>query len=106
MYSGENAPQTPSISDLPSTDTVTYCGVTWRFRGKVPVGRFVTGDYYVVGPVTVVEIAPGWDGQKNGSVLNLPVDNAHQSGFDTRVRPDRYTPELTASVPVNPSCIR
>jgi hypothetical protein len=103
IYTKDNAPKTPTVAELPQTDSVTYCGITWKFDRKAPVGRFVTGDYYVVGPVTVVEITPGWDGNKNGSVLNLPVEgrsSQSQSGFDKRIIAGRYKASLTIKTPV------
>jgi hypothetical protein len=47
-------PQSPEVSDLPLRDSISIDGVTWKFSTAVPVGRFVNGDYYVVGEVTVV----------------------------------------------------
>lgn len=61
--------------DTPETrllDSVTDHGVTWTFSRAVPVGRFVTGEYYVMGPVTVASIHPPPGNGRNGSVLNLP----------------------------------
>jgi len=67
--------------------SVTKDGITWTFSAAVPVGQFVTGDYYVVGPVTVTGISP--DPQTaapymNGSVLDLPTKDG-KSGFDQRL---------------------
>jgi hypothetical protein len=33
-------------------------GITWKFDRLCQVGKFVTGDYWVVGPVRVVEVTP------------------------------------------------
>lgn len=49
--------ETPS-NKLPLLKSVSQYGITWTFDQPVPVGRFVNGDYYVVGPVTVVRIDP------------------------------------------------
>ena len=38
--------------------TITHNGITWTFSKTVTYGRFVTGDYWVVGPVTVEEVSP------------------------------------------------
>ncbi len=67
--------------------SITRDGVTWRFNEPVEAGQFVNGDYYVVGPVTVMSISP--EPQRtspylNGSVLNLPTASGH-SGFDSRL---------------------
>src|ERR1022692_1406684 len=62
-------------------------GVTWTFSQPVPVGEFVNGDYYVVGPVTITAIAPApttSSPYENGSVLDLPTANS-KSGFDSRL---------------------
>ena len=64
------------------------------------MGRFVNGDYYVVGPVTIVSVTPRPEIGRNGSVLNLPPVNA-RSGFDSRVPGGRYDPKLVAALPVS-----
>jgi hypothetical protein len=67
--------------------SITKDGITWTFSQAVPVGKFVTGDYYVVGPVTITAIDPApttSSPYENGSVLNLPTANG-KSGFDSRL---------------------
>jgi hypothetical protein len=67
--------------------SLTKDGITWRFSQPVPVGQFVNGDYYVVGPVTVTSIDPAPTKSTpylNGSVLDLPTANG-KSGFDSRL---------------------
>ena len=85
IYSKANPPPTPKPDGLALTDTVTRCGITWKFSEKVRVGRFVNGDYYVVGPVTVAEATPRPENGRNQSALNLPVNTAGASPFDDRV---------------------
>ncbi len=63
------------------------------------MGRFVNGDYYVVGEATVVSIRPTPQNGRNGSVLNLPP-LWWKSGFDQRVRQGRYDPTLRAYPPI------
>ncbi len=75
-----------SLSSL-VTSTITKDGITWTFERPVPVGQFVTGDYYVIGPVTVIAVDPTptvTPPYENGSVLNLPTANG-KSGFDSRL---------------------
>lgn len=70
-----------------TASSVTKDGITWTFSHRVPVGKFVTGDYYVVGPVTITAINPAPTTSSpylNGSVLDLPVANG-KSGFDSRL---------------------
>ncbi len=67
------------------TDSLSQHGITWHFAAEVPYGRFVTGDYWVQGPITVTAVEPGatssngW--QLNGSMLNPP--NGRQA-YDSR----------------------
>lgn len=58
VYTKANAPAPPKLEELMLAGTVGQHGITWRFNRKARVGRFVTGDWYVVGPVTMVEITP------------------------------------------------
>ncbi|HOI55296.1 MAG TPA: hypothetical protein PLP01_08615, partial [Phycisphaerae bacterium] len=58
IYSSDNAPAAPSVDSLPLVEKVSQYGITWTFDAPARVGRFVNGDYYVVGPVTVKEIDP------------------------------------------------
>lgn len=74
-------------------------GVTWTFAEPVLAGRFVTGDWWVIGPATVMAIDPAPGGGRNGSVLNLPpVDD--ETGFDDRTTEGRFNPALGASLPI------
>jgi hypothetical protein len=70
-----------------TASSITKDGITWTFSQAVPVGQFVNGDYYVVGPVTVTGISPQPTTSApylNGSVKNLPSGNG-KSGFDSRL---------------------
>ena len=87
-------------SDLPLLDSVSIDGITWKFLQKTPVGRFVNGDYYVVGNVTVSSVSPAPTPERNGSVLNLPVTSQEVSEFDSRVTGNRFTPGLRAVFPL------
>ena len=87
-----------SALELPLADTVSIDGITWKFSERVPVGRFVNGDWYVVGNVTVNSVHPAPTTERNGSVLNLPVDQGI-SGFDSRVSSNRFRANLRADFP-------
>jgi hypothetical protein len=70
-----------------TASSITKDGVTWTFSEAVPVGQFVNGDYYVVGPVTVTAVSPQPTTSSpylNGSVVDLPTANG-KSGFDSRL---------------------
>lgn len=79
---------TVSTVGLPRiASSITKDGITWTFSQPARVGQFVTGDYYVVGPVTITAIDPPpttSSPYENGSVLNLPTANG-KSGFDSRL---------------------
>ncbi len=86
----------PATSNLTRTNRVSQYGITWTFSERVPVGRFVTGDYYVVGPVTVTAISPAPAEGRNGSMLNPPVTG--KTGYDARI--NGYDESLTAHPPI------
>jgi hypothetical protein len=58
VYTAADAPATPALEALPLQDSVTQYGITWTFEKPARVGRFINGDWYVVGPVTVTKIDP------------------------------------------------
>jgi hypothetical protein len=119
ITTGENAPAIPKIEGLKVTDTVTQYGITWTFDKAVPVGRFITGDYYVVGPVTVTAIDPKplvgeavpapelSDREKkrlkvaervrNGSMLNPPAKA--QMAYDSLIK-NWYRRDLLSRLPI------
>ncbi len=78
--------RTPTVaSTQPSggyCSQITQYGITWNFDRSYPCGNFVNGDSWVVGPLSVVSVSPGWDGTTNGSMLD-PNPDASQ-GYDTR----------------------
>ncbi|SPE56396.1 exported hypothetical protein [Verrucomicrobia bacterium] len=58
VYTKDNAPATPKLDALPLKESVSEYGITWTFEKPARVGQFINGDWYVVGPVTVVKIDP------------------------------------------------
>ena len=98
IYTKRNPPKRPALARLPKLSRVTKDGVTWIFSRPARVGRFITGDYYVVGRVTVKAIRPAPANGRNGSVKNLPPVN-DQTGFDSRTDGNRYVPGLRANPP-------
>ncbi len=99
IYGPANVPPAPKIPDLKECASLTQYGITWTFHRPARTGRFINGDWYVVGPVTIVAIdpkpvfgnevtSPPFDSTKktgvhesdskdlrarNGSTLNLPA---------------------------------
>lgn len=75
------------VLPLATTSSISKDGITWTFSQAVPYGQFVTGDYYVVGAVTVTKITPAPTKSSpyvHGSVVNLPSSN-QKTGFDQRL---------------------
>lgn len=81
---------------LPRKKSISQYGITWTFSEAVPVGKFITGDFYVVGPVTVIAVEPHPADGRNGSMLNGPT--GYESGYDSRTI--RYDSTLTVQPPV------
>jgi len=67
--------------------SVSQHGVTWHFEEARPTGRYVNGDWWVLGPVTITNISPESvevDGRvMHGSMLNPPASNSQ--GYDSNV---------------------
>lgn len=86
--------------DLPQQTSVSQYGITWTFDRPVPVWGFFTGDFYVIGPVTVIGTDPAPEGEgkefRNGSMLNPPTTTA--VGYDGRIR--GFEQELAATFPL------
>ncbi|MEM7164050.1 MAG: hypothetical protein AAF581_01225 [Planctomycetota bacterium] len=67
---------------------VSQFGITWTFSQPYEVGQYANGDYWVVGPVNIVNINPpsvdvgnGWI--KNGSMINPRA--ATIQGYDSKM---------------------
>lgn len=126
VFTAVNAPAAPKLEDLELTDAVSQYGITWKFNRKVRAGRFISGDWYIVGPATVVDItpkplfgkevadSPDWklineagvkedrykdQWARNGSVLNQRVDTG-QGGFDSRLSHGHYDPAQFKKLPI------
>lgn len=74
--------------------SVSQYGITWTFDGPHTVGRYVTGGWWVLGPVTVTSVSPGPTGTRNGSMVN-PVD---AQAYDSRG--GKYEGDKGASFPL------
>jgi len=75
-----------------ATTTLTTCtsvsqnGITWTFDDSYECGQFFNGDWWVVGPLTVVSVSPAPSGTgetfRNGSMANPVPGSSH--GYDGR----------------------
>lgn len=87
---------------------LTQYGITWTFDKTYPTGQFITGDYWVIGPVTIVSINPPSveteeeiNGEnairiKNGSMIN-PDPNIGNKGYDEQAQ--GYDSHMWSSTP-------
>ena len=107
---------------LPAVEStsVSQYGITWTFAKPVQVGQFVTGDWWVVGPVQVVSATPepgpaakgdqgktvksryGATGMEENSVLRngsmIVVESSSKQGYDSRLV--NYDPSLSITYPL------
>ena len=89
-----------------SARALSQWGITWTFAQDHPVGQFANGDWWVVGPVDVIDISPHTQlsGTRtiNGSMLD-PVPNGVQ-GYDSALydafASGRYDPVLNVATGV------
>jgi cysteine-rich repeat protein len=100
-YSLSDLPPTPALEELPLLSSITQYGITWIFSAPQRVGRFVNGDYYVVGAATVTNIQPlpTPANGRHGSMLNVQP-NIQRTGFDSRVQSGRYDSSLRVYPPI------
>jgi hypothetical protein len=117
LYAQGSAPQAPKPAELELRESITQYGITWTFAAPARAGRFVNGDWYVVGPVTVKAVDPkplfgaevpaseldgnykqAKDGKyvRNGSLVNQPPRGAMP--YDSGIR-QCFAPELVAAPP-------
>ena len=75
------------------TRHISQHGVTWHFDREVEFGQFANGDYWVVGPVTIIEINPistDTAGRiRHGSMLNPTYGDVQ--GFDNAMARHSYS---------------
>jgi hypothetical protein len=61
---------------------VSQYGITWTFEKPARTGRYVTGDWWVAGPVTVKAVAAAPEAGRNGSAVDPPAGD--KQGYDDR----------------------
>lgn len=76
-YSNQIQVTTLAEPQAGSTSSITRHGITWTFNAPHQYGQFVNGDFWVVGPVTIVSIshvsAAGVRDDLNGTMVNPRV---------------------------------
>ncbi len=78
-----------SIKDRKAASSITQYGITWHFDKEYEVGQFANGDYWVLGPVTIIRITPDFNGNDYGWEVNPIVDGSQ--GFCSSCYPNVTT---------------
>jgi len=87
---------------------ISQFGITWTFNKDYSVGQFANGDYWVVGPVTIIKIDPTSveiNGRTiNGSMVNPSPRLGRTQGYDSAAygryaKPGNYDPSLNVARP-------
>ena len=74
----------PQVTQAAQTSQITQFGITWTFDKEYEYGQFANGDYWVVGPVNITNVTPGWNGESHGSMINpMPIPRGKQA-YDSR----------------------
>jgi len=83
---------TATATDVMMASSVSQYGITWTFDHEYQVGQFVNGDWWVVGPISIVAMSPGHvlvDGRhENGAMLNPSPENGYTQGYDSMMYRD------------------
>ncbi len=85
----------------PSCTSATKDGITWTFDAR-PCGTYVTGDWWVQGPVIIRSISPKPAGQRNGSMISPKVEENKNQGFDAKSM-YKYNSALDVGKNISPS---
>jgi len=66
-----------------TANSLTQYGITWTFDKPYTVGTFINGDFWIKGPVTIIDITPK-STMVNGRIINGSMLNASigKQGFD------------------------
>ena len=90
------------------TDQISQFGINWVFDGQYEHGQFANGDYWVLGPVSIINIDPmsvDIGGRiVNGSMINPSPSSGLIQGYDSGMYgseqiPGDYDPFLNAARP-------
>ena len=87
---------------------ISQFGITWMFDKDYSVGQFANGDYWVVGPVTIIQIKPASfevnSRTINGSMVNPSPKLGIRQGYDSAMygrytRAGNFDPSLNVARP-------
>ncbi|WP_165492050.1 cell wall-binding repeat-containing protein [Egibacter rhizosphaerae] len=97
----------PEPGDGEPASEVSRHGITWTFDDEYPVGRYANGDYWVQGPVDIVDIDPASQNSSggrtiNGSMINPSPEDGSSTGYG-QTRDTGYDPSLNVADGVSTS---
>ena len=75
---------------------ISQFGITWTFDKDYTVGQFTNGDYWVVGPVTIIKIQPA-SVELNGRTINGSMINRGSDVLE--YDPDQRLKKITVKKP-------
>lgn len=107
-YAARSFPE--SGSPQATANQLTHYGITWTFDRGYEFGQFANGDYWVVGPLTIMGISPPsteMNGRTmNGSMVNPSPKTGATQGYDSAMYGSYgpyYDPALNVALNVSPS---
>lgn len=86
-------------AEVVEVDSISQYGITWTFDKPVRAGRFVTGDWWVIGPVKIIKIDPPTADGLNGSMVNPQYSN--RQGYDRRIVNGKYIENLNVAIGIS-----
>jgi hypothetical protein len=87
-----------------SRKQVSQFGITWTFDKSHSTGQFANGDYWVVGPVTIIKIdPPSVSGTRvmNGSMINPSPKLGMRQGYDSSMKSNIFDRTLNVALDVS-----
>jgi len=87
LGTGALGPDAGTCAAPEQASSLSQHGITWTFDRPYPVGRFVNGDRWVVGPLQILAIDPpsrrSGNRTRNGSMLNPSPRSGLTQGYDS-----------------------
>ena len=86
-----------TITRSKAATSVSQYGVTWNFSKDMQVGQFISGDWWVVGPVIITHITPATINDQNGTMINpkyAALNLVATQGWDSRIQGNFYKSSL------------
>ncbi len=89
-----------------TTSSITQFGITWTFDKPYEFGQFANGDYWVIGPVTIIDINPSCVTEVNNHIMNGSMVNPspeNGQGYDSECFGSTYVDSLNVGLNISTS---